>query len=128
MTKPDVQEATELLDRAMKSTGQTHEMLQVPGVVAALEVVGCEISARPSDAPAFEDIRPYIVSIGREPERLSIEFAASAAELVAAFVAAEQLCCSDLAFHVITGEHAVMQITATSELIDMVEGWMTPAI
>ena len=127
MTKPDVQEAIEVLDSAMRSTGQINQMLEMPGVVAALEVVGCDIGARPAGAPMFEDIKPQIVSLRREPERLTIEFAASAAEQVAAFVAAEQMCCSDLMFNVITGERVVMQITATRELVDMVEGWMTPA-
>ena len=127
MTKPDVQEAIEVLDSAMRTSGQTHEMLEMPGVVAALEVVGCDIGARPSGAPVFEDIKPHIISLQREPKRLSIEFAAGAGEQVAAFVAAEQMCCSDLAFNVITGERIVMLITATSDLVDMVEGWMTPA-
>ena len=126
MTKPDVQEAIEVLDSAMRTTGQTHEMLE-PAVVAALQVVGCDIGARPAGAPVFEDVRSQILVVRREPERLTVEFSASAAKDVRAFVEAEQQCCSDLVFNVIPGDPALMQIDATRELIDMVEGWMTAA-
>ena len=126
MTKPDVQGAIELLDSAMKTTGQTSEILTLPGMVEALDTVGCDITARPKGAPVFEDVKPHILTVRREPKRLTVEFAGSAAAQVAAFVAAEQQCCSDLSFSVIPGDPTVMHIDATPDLVDVVEGWMTP--
>ena len=125
MKKPDVQEAIELLDTAMK-TGEQTGMQEIPGVVGALQVVGCDIGARPKGAPVFEDIKPHILGVRREQEGLTGEFEGSAAEQVAAFVTAEQRCCSDLAFSVVLGDPTLMRIRATPELVDMVEGWMTP--
>jgi len=126
VVKRDVREAIEVLDAAMKASGQTREMLKAPAVVEALQVVGCDIGARPKDAPVFEDVRPHILAVRREPRRLTVEFDGSASELVEAFVAAEWRCCSDLVFSVSPGHPTVMRIEAAPELVDMVEGWMAP--
>ncbi len=126
MTEAKVREAIALLDTAMKTTGQTREMMSSPRIVEALQVVGCDVGARPKDAPMFDDVKSHIIAVRREPTRLTVEFAAVAAEQVAAFVAAEQVCCSDLAFSLIPGDPTIMQINATPELVDAVEGWMTP--
>ncbi|HLB23025.1 MAG TPA: hypothetical protein VJP07_02940 [Dehalococcoidia bacterium] len=126
MEKRDVREAIEVLDAVMTASGQTRQMLEMPAVVGALRVVGCDIGARPKDAPVFEDVRPHILAVRREPRRLTVEFDGKASELVEAFVAAERRCCSDLVFSVSPGDPTVMQVEAAPELVDMVEGWMAP--
>ena len=127
MTNPDVHEAIELINGAVRAGGQTPEVLTRPGVVEALEVIGCDIHARPMDQPVWEDIKPYVVAIRREPGRLTVTFDPNAAPAVAAFVAAEQQCCSEVAFSVDSGAAATMHVIATVALLDMVEGWMAPA-
>lgn len=119
-----VGEAIELLNVAIRQG--VGDAMQRPDVAAALQIVGCDIGVRPAGAPVLDDIRPHLVSVRREPERLTVEFDARAAELVQRFVAAEQRCCSELRFSVIAGERTIMQVEAPASLIDAVAGWMTP--
>lgn len=128
MKKQDVPGgAIEVLETAaIKAGGWTHAMLDMPGVGEALQVVGCDIAARPRDAPMFDDVKPHIIAVRRAPQRLTVGFHASAAEQVEAYVAAERSCCgSQLAFNLIPGDPVVMQIDATQESVDVIEGWMT---
>lgn len=127
MTTPKVREAIEVLDAAFKRSARMEGMLATPGVAEALAVVGCDIEARGKGAPDFEDLKPFIVSVAREPQRLSVQLEAGAKALAEEYVAAEQRCCgSQMAFAVVAGDPVVIQISATEDFIDAVEGWMTP--
>ena len=132
MKNRNVGEAIELLDAAIKgdrSAGASpaKDSLRDPIIVDALYAAGCDIAARPKDAPTLDDIQPHIKTIRRTPQRLIVEFDPAAAATFAAYVAAEQKCCSDIRFTIASDNPAVMHIDAPSQLLDVVVGWITPA-
>lgn len=63
----------------------------------ALELLTCDITARPADAPSLDEIAPSITAHARRSETvLELTFASAARDQVAAAVAAERLCCAEI--------------------------------
>ena len=134
MKNPHIGEAIELLksDRGAGALARNGALNQ--DIVDALYAVGCDIAARPKDAPTLDDIQPHITNIRRDledgspgvTERLTVEFDPAAAGTIAAYVAAEQKCCSDIRFAIASDNPSVMHIDAPSSLLDVVAGWITP--
>jgi hypothetical protein len=93
-------------------------MTERSGIIETLELLACDISARPKDAPALDALSPHILHIQRAPGALTIDVEASALDVVEAFAAAERLCCSTLGFDVTHGDPVRLRITATPELLD----------
>lgn len=80
-----------------------------------LELLQCDIDSRP-EAPTIDDLAPGVKSITVAGDRLVIGFEPSAAESVAAFAAAECVCCGGLAWQVEQTDVALMlAITGTAE-------------
>ena len=135
MKSPHIVEAVELLDSAFKNRAHSPDLTQQPDVVEALYGVGCDIAARPKGAPTLDDIQPHITNIRRDledgahgvTERLTVEFDPVSADTIAAYVAAEQKCCSDIRFTLAPDNPSIMHIDAPSQLLDVVAGWITPA-
>lgn len=85
-----------------------------------IELVACDIAARPKDAPMPEVLAPYIRGVARASATLKISFATEAADDVEAFAAAERICCSGLGFDV-QRDPLVLTITASPAQLDGIE-------
>lgn len=127
MMKPDEAQALKTIGAAMENGGQSGDAMRSPEVLLALEAIGCDIAARPKGAPTFDDIAPSVRDVKRDVTTLILSFDASVARDVEAFVAAEQKCCSTLAFKVRPGDPTVLRIEGTEPEINLMEKWMTPA-
>ncbi len=87
-----------------------------------IEVLACDIGARPKAAPTIFDVAPHIVSVERGVGSLRIAFAAEAARDVEAFAEAERTCCAGIEWHVERGPaEVVLTIGATEGQLDALE-------
>lgn len=81
----------------------------------AIEILQCEIDARPA-APTLDDLAPHLRSMDLETGRLVARFDPAAQAAVAAFAAAECLCCSGLGWEVSREPGtAVLSVTGTPQ-------------
>lgn len=86
-----------------------------------LEVLACDIAARPAGAPSPADLIPFARSAQRRAGRLDIAFDPAAAEAVAAFAEAERRCCTGIGWEVEHGDLIRLRITATPDQLDVLE-------
>jgi hypothetical protein len=91
-----------------------------PAIGELIDVVACDIGARPKDAPMFDVLAPHVLGLERSPTALRITFAPGAADHVAAFAAAERICCSALSFEV-ERDPVVLTITASPAQLDAMQ-------
>ncbi len=84
-----------------------------------LEVLACDIAARPAGAPTFEDVAPSVVAVARDGASITVEFALEAADAVAALVAAEQKCCSDLTWELRRDSSVRLRVGGTPPQLDV---------
>ena len=85
-----------------------------------IELVACDIEARPKNAPLPGMLAPHIRGIERGAATLRISFAAEVADAVEAFAAAERICCSGLGFEV-QRDPVVLTIRASRVQLDAIE-------
>jgi hypothetical protein len=64
-----------------------------------LEVLACDITARPGDAPHFADVLDHLLAVRREPGALLADFDAAAMPTLERIVEAERRCCPELGWH-----------------------------
>lgn len=96
----------------MKSASDSEEQAhgRAPGRVASgneelLEILACEIGARPAGAPHFGDVEAAVRTVRREAaaggqgDALVVEFDPAVAETLKALVAAEKQCCGEIGWH-----------------------------
>lgn len=88
--------------------------------VEILEVLACDIGARPAGAASIVDIEPYRLNTARTDEHVAIAFARDALPFLREFVAAEQVCCSTIGWH-LDEESVVLRISATEAQLDQLE-------
>lgn len=84
-----------------------------------IELVACDIAARPAGAPLPSDLTPHLRSVERADGALTITFAAEAADQVAAFAAAERACCAGIGWEV-RRDPLVLRITAGAAQLDAI--------
>jgi hypothetical protein len=88
----------------------------------ALEVLGCNIEARPAGAPGAGDIAAALLGAERTAaDELVLSFEPSAARMVEAFVAAEQRCCAGLGWSVETSDVTRVRVVAARPQLDVLE-------
>ena len=91
-----------------------------------LNVLSCDIGARPDGAPGFDDIRPYLLTVDRDETKLKLTFDASAASAVGAFVAAETLCCGGVGWQFQATPTPTVTVEAPSAQLEALEAmWET---
>jgi hypothetical protein len=61
-----------------------------------LEAMACDIGARPSGAPHFDDVAGALRAVRRKPDALVADYDPAAESALQAVVAAERLCCPDI--------------------------------
>ncbi len=86
-----------------------------------LQVVGCEIDQRPTDAPGIDEIAALVLGGSRVPGALSVRFPADARATVEAFAAAERQCCGGIGWLVEGGTDATLTISTNDTALDAIE-------
>ncbi len=84
-----------------------------------LEVLACDVEARPRGAASLADLVPAVRGVRRESGALVIEFAAEAAPAVAEFAAAARLCCPEIGWEL--REALALRITASPTRLDLLQ-------
>ena len=97
------------------------EMLDV------LDLLQCDIGARPM-APTPDDLAPYFLGAATGAGALVARFVPAAASALRQFVAAEQVCCAGLGWHVTDEADAVvLAIRGTPAQVEALASvWQTP--
>jgi hypothetical protein len=91
-----------------------------------IELLACEIDARPKGAPTPDTLAPHLLGMQRSAAGLTYAFAPEAADDVAAFAAAESRCCPGLGWHV-KRYPVTLTITATPVQLDAIQKLFTSA-
>jgi hypothetical protein len=100
------------------------EMTDKNNIIEVLDVLACEIDARPRGAPTFEDVAPSITSVRRDTSAVVVEFEAAARDAVAELVAAERQCCSTIGWQLEDGPPLRLHITAQPGQLDVFEAML----
>jgi hypothetical protein len=95
--------------------------MQKPDVADLIEVLACDIGARPKNAPSFEDLAPYIRSVLRDDRAVTVAFDNVALPKVEALVDAERQCCPDLTWDLEPEPHLRLRIGAAPAQLDVLE-------
>jgi hypothetical protein len=77
-----------------------------------LVTIGCDIQARPAGAPGIDDLAPFIRSVHRTPEGVTVLFDADGRDTLDAFVEAERHCCGAIDWRVQDSPDPVLHIRA----------------
>jgi hypothetical protein len=86
-----------------------------------VELLDCEIGARPKGAPGIEQLLPLVRGGRRTATNLQIELDPEAAEALEAFVEAERLCCAGIGWEIERDPALVLSITASESQLDAME-------
>ena len=86
-----------------------------------IEILDCDLGARPQAAPGIDGLLPYVRGATRMPGAVLVEFDERAAQTVEAFVEAERLCCAGICWEIdrISGLH--LRISATDAQLTTIE-------
>ncbi len=91
-----------------------------PNADDLLDILACDIEARPGDAPGIE-IGQYARAIKRTDGEVVIDFDPAAVASVEASAAAERVCCSSITWRVEQAPSLRLRIGASSEQLDVIE-------
>lgn len=75
------------------------ESVAMPYDSEVLEAMACDIGARPTGAPHFDDVAGAVRAVRREPGALVVDYDPAASEALEAVVTAERLCCAAIGWH-----------------------------
>ena len=94
-----------------------------------LNVLSCDIGARPAGAPSFDDIRPHLLTVRRDGATLTLTFHHSGAGLVQAFVVAETLCCGGIGWQFHASPTPTLTVEAPPDQLEALESmWQTTPV
>lgn len=105
-------------DAAMEEEIITMDANDRVTTVEVLDVLSCNLAARPAQAPDIFAVAQLVRSMQRDAEGLTVEFDPRATDMVAAFVDAEQRCCTEIGWD-LQRKHGRLRITAAAEQLDM---------
>ena len=94
-------------------------MAKTPAASDLIELIACDIQARPSDAPMPAALTPFVRGVARTADAVKISFAPESIADVEAFAAAERLCCAGIGWDV-QRDPVVLTITAPPEQLDAI--------
>src|SRR5437868_798232 len=77
------------------------------------DVLVCEFERRPKAAPSIFDVAPAVRRVSREPGAVVVDFDSTAADAVAAYAAAERLCCPRIRWDLAPAPHPRLRISTT---------------
>jgi hypothetical protein len=91
-----------------------------------IEVLDCDLGARPKTAPGVDALLPHVRAARRTDGAVIVEFDERAAETLDAFVEAERLCCGGIGWDIEREASLRLRITATEEQLTAIESlWKT---
>jgi hypothetical protein len=96
-----------------------------PDAADLIDVLACDIGARPRNAPSFQDVAPYIRSVQRHGGVITVLFDTSALGNVEALIDAERLCCADLSWDLQRKPEVRLTIGATRAQLDVLAQMLT---
>jgi hypothetical protein len=100
--------------------------MKTPDAADLIDVLACDVGARPKNAPSFEDVAPYIRSVRRNDREIVVRFDNVAAPTVEALVDAEQRCCADLMWKLEREPDLTLTIGATPAQLDVLQQMLAP--
>jgi len=86
-----------------------------------IEVLDCDLGARPTAAPGVDALLPHVHGTSRADGMLLVEFDARAAQTLEAFVEAERLCCAGIGWEIERGPSLRLRITANEAQLQAIE-------
>jgi hypothetical protein len=92
--------------------------MKKPDAADLIDVLACDIEARPRGAPSIFDLAPHIQRVERLSDSISISFASAAAADVTAFVEAERLCCGGIDWRLQVEPAVLLTIGAAPAQLD----------
>ena len=95
-------------------------MKKTPTVLETIELLACDIESRPKNAPMPDALRPHLRGMERTAGAVTFMFAPEAADDVAAFAAAESICCAGIGW-VVQREPVTLTITASPPELDAIQ-------
>jgi hypothetical protein len=99
-----------------------HEMIEI------LDVLACDISARPRTAPTFEEVSVYLRTVTREAGAIVIAFDPAGAADVRSLVAAESLCCATMRWDLEENDEAlILRVGGSPAQLDALARMLPPA-
>ncbi len=101
-------------------------MEKLPPVGEIIELLACDIEARPSGAPGPSALAPHIRGVQRSAAALTISFAPEAFADVEALAAAERVCCAGIGWDV-RRDPVTLTITASPAQLDAIAQIFEPA-
>ena len=92
--------------------------MKTPDARDLLEVLACDIEARPKGAPSIVTFAAHITSVQRDEKAVRVAFQLAVAGEVAAFVEAERLCCSSIDWQLQHDPELLLTIGASPSQLD----------
>ena len=86
-----------------------------------IEVLDCDLGARPQTAPGIDALLPYVRGATRMSDAVLIEFDDRAAQILEAFVEAERLCCAGIGWEIDRTSGLLLRISATDVQLTTIE-------
>ena len=86
-----------------------------------IEVLDCDLGARPVTAPGVDALLPYARGVSNTDGAILIDFDESVAATLAAFVEAERLCCAGIGWEIERGSGLRLRITASDPQLRAIE-------
>jgi hypothetical protein len=86
-----------------------------------IEVLDCDLGARPQAAPGIDALLPHVLRASRAPGALLVEFEHAAAATLEAFVEAERLCCVGIGWEIERDAGLRLRITTTGAQLSAIE-------
>jgi hypothetical protein len=86
-----------------------------------IEVLDCDLGARPQAAPGIDALLPHVLRASRAPGALLVEFERQAEPMLDAFVEAERLCCAGIGWEIERDAGLRLRITTTGAQLSAIE-------
>jgi|SRR6266508_3454444 len=86
-----------------------------------IEVLDCDIEARPMAAPGVDRLITYVQGVSREPGALLVDFEERVADTLEAFVEAERVCCAGIGWQIERGPGLRLRISAEDAQLTAIE-------
>ena len=86
-----------------------------------IEILECEIGARPRAAPGIDQLLPQVCGVSRAPGAVLVEFDPQASDMLGGFVEAERLCCAGIGWDIEREAGLRLRISASDEQLAAIE-------
>ena len=97
-----------------------------PNIGETIELLACDIESRPKSAPMPDALMPHLRGVERAAGAVTFTFAPEAADDVAAFAAAESICCAGIGWAV-RRDPVTLTIAASPAQLDAIQQIFEPS-